>query len=283
MIIFNFQFIMASAMEMVCNTLGIDRVNMDGKIILIEEQHGTNANFLVNAILSHALKQMNVVCLVLCHNTFSHYHNIGMRLGYNLLALKEKGQVTVVEPMKIVTTNIADIRKDSVDKEKMIIPDAGSAENIDIAHRLFTCVREKYEEAAKFDESVVVIFDDINHLLDFGFSVHDVMYFVRYLRSFLALHPSSQLCILTHTYQDNSQTSNTDVVTNALKHMVHLCVTTQPFRTGHSSDASGKLTIHWRIDSIRSKYHWAEKTTHLFKLLDWQVKIGAPGAASILS
>lgn len=274
---------MASAMEMVCNTLGIDRVNMDSKIILIEEQHGTNANFLVNAILSHALKQKKAVCLVLCHNTFGHYHNIGMRLGYNLLALKEKGQVTVAEPMKIVATNIADMCKDSADKEKMIIPDAASMENIDIAHRLFTCVRKKYDEAAKFGESVVFIFDDINHLLDFGLSLHDVMYFVRYLRSFVALHPLSQLCILTHTFQDDSQTSNTDVVAKILKYMAHLCVTTQPFRTGHSSDASGKLIIHWRIDSIRLKFHWAEKTTHLFKLLDWQVKIGAPGAASVLS
>lgn len=274
---------MASAMEMVCNTLGIDRVNMNSKVILIQEQHGTNANFLVNAILSHALKQTNAICLVLCHNTFGHYHNIGMRLGYNLLALKEKGQVTVVEPMKIIASNIADMCKDSMDKEKMIIPTVASTENIDIAHRLFTCVREKYNEAAKFTEPVVFIFDDINHLLDFGLSVHNVMYFVRYLRSFVALHPLSQLCILAHTYQDESQISNTDVVANALKHMAHLCVTTQPFRTGRSSDASGKLIVHWRINSVRLEYHWAEKTTHLFKLLDWQVKIGAPGAASVLS
>lgn len=279
---------MASAMEMVCNTLGIDRVNMNSKMILIQEQHGTNANFLVNAILSHALKQTNAVCLILCHNTFGHYHNIGMRLGYNLLALKEKGQVTVVEPMKIVTSNIADMCKDSTDKEKMIIPTVASAENMDIAHRLFTCVREKYNEAVKFAEPVVFIFDDINHLLDFGLSAHDVMHFVRYLRSFVALHPLSQLCILAHTYQDESQISNRvemsqDVVANALKHMAHLCVTTQPFRTGRSSDASGKLIVHWRINSVRLEYHWAEKTTHLFKLLDWQVKIGAPGAASVLS
>ncbi|XP_072748477.1 elongator complex protein 6 [Anoplolepis gracilipes] len=275
---------MASAMEMVCNTLGIDRVNMNSKIILIEEQHGTNANFLVNAILSQALKQMKAVCLILCHNTFGHYHNIGMRLGYNLLALKEKGQVTVVEPMTTIVANIANMYEDCVIREKMIIPDAICTENIDIAHRLFTCVQEKYNEAAKFNESVVLIFDDINHLLDLGLSVHNVMYFVRYLRSFVSLyHPTSQLCFFTHTYQDGSQISNANVVANALKHMAHLCATTQPFRTGQSSDASGELTIQWRIDSIRSKYHWPEKTTHLFKSLDWQVKIGAPGTASVLS
>lgn len=269
-------------MEMVCNTLGIDRVNMDGKMILIEEQHGTNANFLLNAVLSHALKKSQAVCLVLCHNTFGHYHNVGMRLGYNLLALKEKGQVTVVEPMKIVASNIVDTCKDPTDKKEIVIPDAISTEHTDIVRKLFTYIKESYDEAAQFKESVVLIIDDINHLLDLGLSVHDTMYFVRYLRSFIASHFSSQLCILTHMYQWDSQTSDADAVANMLNYMAHLCIATKPFKTGHSSDTSGKLIIRWRIDSVRLKYHWPEETTYLFKLSDWQVKIYTPGATSVL-
>lgn len=268
-------------MAMVCNVLGIDRITMDGKTILIEERHGTNANFLVNAIVSHALKEQNAaVCLVLCHNTFGHYHNIGMRLGYNLLNLKEKGQVTIVEPMKIIVNSIADMCENSTNRTKIIIPDVTSMEHVDIAYRLFVCVKEKYDEAARLTKSVVLIIDDINHLLDLGLGVRDTMYFIRYLRSFVLSCPLSQLCILTHVYQGNLQTSNADIVANTLKYTVHLYVTTQSFKTGHSSDASGKLTVRWRTDSIRSKYHWAEETTHLFKLLDWQVKICA---VSILS
>ncbi|XP_011689331.1 PREDICTED: elongator complex protein 6 [Wasmannia auropunctata] len=269
---------MASPMAAVCNILGLDRVNMDGKMILIEEQHGTNANFLVNAILSDALKRMDAaVCLVLCHNTFGHYHNIGMRLGYNLFNLKEKGQVTVVEPMKIIASNITDMCKDFTNRTETIIPDVISTEHVDIAHKLFACVKEKHDEATRFAKSVILIIDDINHLLDLGLSVRDTMYFMRYLRSFISLYPLSQLCIFTHVYQENLQTSNADIVANALKHMAHLCVTTQPFKTGHSSDASGKLIVHWKTNSIRSKYHWVEKTVHLFKLSDWQIKICAPG------
>lgn len=270
-------------MEMVCNTLGIDRVNMNGKMILIQEQHGTNANFLLNAVLLHALKKTQAVCLVLCHNTFGHYHNVGMRLGYNLLALKEKGQITVVEPMKIAASNVADMYKDSVDKEEIVIPDAASTEHANIVRTLFTRVKESYDEASKFKESVVLIIDDISHLLDLGLSIRDAMYFVRYLRSFVASHPSSQLCILAHTYQWDPQTSNADAVANMLRHMAHLCVATEPFKTGHFGDTSGKLIVRWRTESVRSKYHWTEETTHLFKLSDWQVKICIPGAASVLS
>ncbi|XP_032669402.1 uncharacterized protein LOC116843247 [Odontomachus brunneus] len=269
-------------MEMVYNILGIDRVNMDGKMVLIEEQHGTNANFLVNAVLSDALKKGNAACLVHCHNTFGHYHNVGIRFGYNLLSLKAKGQVTVVEPMKIVASNVVDICKNSIDNEK-IIADIISREHIDIAHRLFTCIRERYEEAAKFNASVVLVIDDISHLLDLGLSVRDIMYLIRYLRSFMASYSKSQLCILTHTYQEDPKISDADMVANCLKHMAHLCVTTEPLITGYSGDASGRLTICWRIDSIRSKYHWAEKMTYLFKLLDWQVKVYAPGETSVLS
>lgn len=269
-------------MEMVCNTLGIDRVNMNGKMVLIEEQHGTNANFLVNAVLSDALKKGSAVCLVYCHNTFGHYHNVGTRFGYNLLSLKAKGQVTVVEPMKIVASNVIDICENSMGNEK-IIADIISQEHIDIMHRLFTHIKERYEEAAKFNQSVVLVIDDISHFLDLGFGVCDTMYLIRYLRSFMALHSTSQLCILTHTYQEDPKISDVDMVANCLKHMAHLCVTTEPLTTGYSVDASGKLTVCWRIDSIRSKYHWAEKITYLFKLLDWQVKVYALGEASVLS
>jgi len=272
----------------ISNILGIDRVNMNGKTILIKERHGTNANFLVNAILLHALKKMDAaVCLVLCHNTLGHYHNIGMKFGYNLLNLKEKGQVTVVEPMKIIASNITDMYKGFTNRTETVIPDVNFTGHVDIAHRFFVCVKEKYDEAARFTESVVLIIDDINHLLNLGLSLRDTIYFIRYLRSFISLYPLSQLCILAHIYQENlqtqnAQTSNADIIANALKYMTHLCVTTQPFKTGHSSDASGKLTVYWKTDSIRSKYYWLEKTTHLFKLLDWQVKICAPGAMSIL-
>jgi len=274
--------VMTSSMTMVCNILGIDKINMHGKINLIEEQHGTNANFLVNAILSHALKRNAAVCLVLCHNTFSHYYNIGMRLGYNLLNLKEKGQVTLVEPMKIIASDITDICKDFTNRMEIIIPDVTSMGHVDIAHKLFAFVKEKHDEAARFSESVVLIIDDINHLLDLGLGIRDIMYFMRYLRSFISSYPLSQLCILVHVYQGNLHTSNADIIASTLKHMAHMCVTTQPFKTGYSSDTSGKLIVHWKTDSIRSKYHLVEKTTHLFKMSDWQVKICTPGAMSIL-
>ncbi|XP_012536498.1 elongator complex protein 6 [Monomorium pharaonis] len=273
---------MTNSMAIVCNILGIDRVTMNNKTILIEEQHGTNANFLINAILSHALKRLNAgICLVHCHNTFGHYHNIGMRLGYNLLNLKEKGQITVVEPMKIIANNITDTCENSTNRTKTI-PNVTSKDHVDIARRLFECIEEKYNEVARLTKSVILIIDDINHLLNLGLSVRDIMYFMRYLRSFILSCPLSQLCILAHVYQEN-WTSNANIIANALKYTAHLCVTTQSFKTGHSIDLSGKLIVCWKTDSIRSKYHWPKEIVHLFKLLDWQVKICAPGAVSILS
>ncbi|XP_020295676.1 elongator complex protein 6 [Pseudomyrmex gracilis] len=276
---------MASSIEMVCNYLGIDKIDMCGKMILIEEQHGTNANFLVNAVLSNALKRKNAVCLVLCHNTLGHYHNVGMRLGYNLLTLREKGQVAIVEPMKTVASClVADTCNDPADGERNILPDANSERHVDTVYRLFTHVREKYEEAARFSESVVLIIDDINHLLDLGFGVLDVMYFMRYLRSFMASRSLSQLCVLAHVYRWDPETSNADMIANALKHMAHLCLTAEPFETGHSGDTSGgKLMIHWKVDSIRLKYHLAEMTVYLFKLLDWQIRITTPGGVAPFS
>lgn len=166
-----------------------------------------------------------------------------MKFGYDLLTLKEKGPVTIVEPMKIIASNIADTCKGFTNRTETVIPDVTSTEHVDIAHRFFARVKEKYDEAARFTESVVLVIDDINHLLDLGFSVHDTVYFIRYLRSFISLYPLSQLCVLAHAYRESLQTSNADTIANALKYMSHLCVATQPFGTGHSSDASDKLTV----------------------------------------
>lgn len=270
-------------METIRRTLGFDRVDMTNKMILVEEQHGTSANFLLHSVLRHALKNNQAVCLVLCHNTIGHYHNVGMRCGYNLLSLKEKGQVTVLDLMKLVISDIAnDVRKDPEGERRMIIPEVGVTGHVDVAHRLFAHVREQYEQAAKFNGSVVLIVEDLNHLLDFGLGVRDTMYFMRYLRSFVSSCPTWQLCVLVHAYREDPQHSDADMVVNALKYMAHLCVTTEPLKTGYSSNASGKLIVHWRVLPAKSMYSLMERTTRLFKLLDWQVKIFELGASSIL-
>ncbi|EZA55078.1 hypothetical protein X777_04545 [Ooceraea biroi] len=264
----------------VCKILGIDRVDMSDRKIVIEEQHGSNANFLVQSVLSNALKKKESVCLVLCHNTIGHYHNIGVRFGYDLLKLIEMGQVRVVDLMKIVLNDI-DNTCNNVPTKGMIIPNVTCTTYPEIAERLAVQIKEKCDDAERRNSPIILIIEDINHLLDLGLSVRDTIFFVRCVETYINMRPKSLLCILAHTYgKKNSECSDTDMIVNALKYESDLCVTTEPLKTGHSNDASGKLIVHWTVNAVRAMYNWPERMTYLFKLLDWQVKISTPSAMS---
>lgn len=278
--------------ESVCTALGIDKVDMRGRLVLIDEQHGSDANFIINSVLSRAVENGHGICLVLFHNTFGHYHNVGMKLGYNLTVLRDRGQVNVVEPMKIIAQNVEDLGHDAVDADGMEIGGAlrpGDEDNFkdfnvtkldaNLVRQLFLPVRNSCREALKSQESVVVIIDDLSHLFDIGLSLRDVWYYTRYLRSLMEYEPTLSVYIMTHTYRAHTDSCQPDMIAVGLKHMAHLIVTVEPLVTGHANDINGKLSVNWKIDNIRRENNWAEKSTYLYKLSDRQVKIFVPGSS----
>lgn len=279
--------------DAVCSALGIDRVDMRGKLGLIEEQHGSDANFLVNSVLSRALENGQDVCLVLFHNTFGHYHNIGMKLGYNLNVLRERGQVTVVEPMKMIASDIEELGHDSIDAANVIFrrsvkpaePSTRSSLTLDtgMLRRLVLPLWRKCLEVADTTKSVVMIVDDLSHLFDLGLSLQDVWYYVKYLNSLMNHAPTLSLWIMTHTYKADPETCQPDMIAVGLKHMAHLVITVQCLSTGRPNDSVGRMCVWWKVFAIRGKYNWAEKTTYLYKLSDRQIKVFAPGATVALS
>ncbi|XP_015111827.1 elongator complex protein 6 [Diachasma alloeum] len=281
--------------DSVCRAIGIDQVDLRGRMVMIEEQHGSDANFLINTVLSHALEKGQGICLVLFHNTFGHYHNVGMKLGYNLNVLRERGEVTVVEPMKTIMQNIEELGHDAVDASKPelsenfrrimednVIPDAMKLDEHLVRH-LFVALKAKYFEAAKVRESVTVIIDDLSHLFDMNLSLTDVWTYVKYLRSLMQFEPKMSVCIMTHTYRTNTDSCQPDIIVIGLRRMAHLNIMVEPLSTGHANDISGKLTVVWRMDSIRKKHHWPERMTYLYKLMDRQIKVFTPGAKEALS
>ncbi|XP_034948507.1 elongator complex protein 6 [Chelonus insularis] len=275
--------------------LGLEQVDLSGKLIMIDEHHGSDANFLVNAVLSKSLEKGRGICLVLFHNTFGHYHNIGMKLGYNLNILRERGGITVVEPMKSIlysveelghdsvdpgTTELEEKIRDSFDNTKMPCP---TKLNENLVQHLFASLRDQYYEVKKVNENVTIIIDDITHLIDLNLSLKEVWFYTRYLRSLMEIEPKLSMCILGHSYQTDANNCYSNMVVTVLRRMAHLYVCTEPLSTGHSREISGLLSIVWRVASIRKQYHWADRTVYLYKLLDRQIKLFTPGGTPLQS
>lgn len=274
--------IMASRVDSISNVLGVDRIDMRGKMILIEELHGSDGNFLLSSIISNSIKKDHGICVVLFHNTFNHYHNVGMKMGYNLMTLKEKGRLAVVDPMNTILSEVELLCEDKLDINDSVLVKRDTKVNTRIVYQLFSIVRGKCHELLEDNDSVLIIVDDLASLCDMGLNLTDCMLYVRYLRSLVNAKPSSQLCVLTHTYQNDAQICVPNALANGLKYMAHLIVIVEPLKTGYSSDASGKITVTWRIHSVRREYHWPENCIYLYKLMDRQVKIYAPGTEANL-
>ncbi|KAF3426749.1 hypothetical protein E2986_00907 [Frieseomelitta varia] len=227
-------------MDSVSNVLGIDKVNMDGKLICIEEQHDTNANFVLSSIISNALKRNYEICFVLFHNTMNHYHNMGTKFGYNLTLLKEKGKVTIIEPMKIIAFNMEYIYEQTANN---------------IVHDIFVIIKSELDKIIQSNEHVVIIIDDLSHIYNFGCNLKESISLIEY-------YNVSQLCVVMHTYKDENSFSN--ILTHGLKYIAHLFIKTEPLETGYSSNASGNITINWKIDDVRIKYNWPEIVKYKF-------------------
>lgn len=253
-------------MDSVCNTLGIDKVDMDGKLILIEERHNSDANFLLSSIVYNAVRKNCGICFVLFHNTFNHYQNVGMKFGYNLTSLREKGKIAVIEPMKEIVSNVECMQERATS----------------IINNIFMAIKSECNKMTNEGRSVLIIIDDISHFYNLGCDLNESVHYVRCLRSFLGQFPLFQLCIVTHTYNSELKSCVPNVFANGLKRMAHLIVKTEPLQTGYSSDASGNVTINWRISNIRMTYNWPEIAKYMYKLSNRQVQIYAPGT-SVLS
>ncbi|XP_058803757.1 elongator complex protein 6 [Phymastichus coffea] len=251
-------------MEDVREAIGIEKVDMSGKLIFVEEHHKADANFIYHTLTSHCMEKNNIICFVLFHNTFGHFHNVGMKLDYNLKKVQDKN-VKVIEPLRLVTRNMEMSTSNLVKELAGIIQ--------------IKCISTEKESV---DQKVYVIIDDLSHLFDIGLSMEDVWLFTRYLRSFVKQEPFFTVCIGSHIYKSLGHQCLPNLAAVVLKHFADLIISVQPLETGFSKSASGKVIVYWKASNERHKFKWPKETMYLYKLLDRQVKLFEPGSSCIM-
>ncbi|KAJ8683605.1 hypothetical protein QAD02_019397 [Eretmocerus hayati] len=267
-------------MQEVKEAIGLDKVDLSGKLLLIREHHKTNANFILNSIISHCKDENSMTCLLLFHNTFGHFHNIGMKLGYNLRK-ESTSRVKVVEALKIISKNIHQISGVQCDDPPRF--DIGNNNN-DLVQKLAQVVKTEFFNASKEYDSqkIYIIIDDLSHLFDMGLETEDVWLFIRHLRSLVEQEPSLVMCIATHVYEATEELCQSNVLAMSLQYFAELVVDVLPLGSGYSKDISGKMIVSWKSPIERLKFRWPEKSTHLFKLYDQKVKLFAPGSSLVM-
>ncbi|XP_014220143.1 elongator complex protein 6 [Trichogramma pretiosum] len=267
-------------MEEIREAIGINKATTSGSLIFIEEHHQSDANFVLQAIIAHCKEKNHMLNLVLFHNTFGHFHNVGMKLGYNLKK-DLNNTVNVIEPLKVISKNIHLQNSDNI-KENLEFDITNKSTHL--VNQLVQIIKDECISKAKemSEQKVYLIIDDLSHLFDVGLNVQDIWYFIRCIRSFINDEPLLTLCVTSHVFDSSLEFCETNIIANVLKHSADLVIVVRPLETGQSREISGKLAVYWKSESERLRFKWSEEMTYLYKLHDREVKLFAPGSSRIM-
>lgn len=86
-------------------TCGLTDKRLPG-FVLLRESSGTDGSFFVSSILGQQLKAspQSKIVLVAAHHGLGHYHSVGLRLGYSLTQVCDRGRVRCVDVMKMIAS-----------------------------------------------------------------------------------------------------------------------------------------------------------------------------------
>ena len=221
----------------------------NSKVVTVSELAPDKAGFVLHHFISRWLKTGQKVVIVGLEHSFGHYHSVGIKLGYNLLKLRENGQVVFYEGLKkIMDLSLADSSPFQFDD-----PDLSS-------------LKPLYQEISSLvSDNTLVVLDQVSILTSLGLTIPSVFTFCHYLVTSLASRPSCQLVIRLHQSGDKS-----GQLVRLIQQMAGLNLTVTGLHTGQSRDVSGVLTVNTGGDQRTSQ----------FRVEDKNVKIFAPGTSS---
>uniref|UniRef100_UPI00398EE959 elongator complex protein 6 isoform X2 n=1 Tax=Pristiophorus japonicus TaxID=55135 RepID=UPI00398EE959 len=246
-----------------------------GKGVLLCDKQ-TDGSFLVHHFLSFYLKGCKV-CFLGLVQSFNHYSLVAQKLGVNLSAAREKGQLVFLEGLRSSLDLVLGDRQDITPQSPSPLQFLSSS-NASL-QCLYEFVRisllETSETTWKFS---VLIVDDLSVLLSLGVSAVSILNFMHYCRATVCSKLKGNLVVLVHDMEDLEDEENNFVV-KSLSHQCHLKLQVEGLATGYCKDIHGQLTITWRSPSPVK----AEKNvTKIFqyKIQDKNVTFFARGTSS---
>lgn len=226
------------------------------KFVLIQENSGADASFLVVSLIGSCLKhQQNGVVLVCLHHIGQHYISAGARLGINIGAVRDKDRIVFVEPLADIGQNFLTSQYVSEPEEKVI-------------DSLQHTIKENAEQQLNSKENVTIVIDNVAMLLDLGFTMDSVRRFCHRL-----VHMGNER--ISIVLKINTCNLYTDLVRSVEDYAVsdyHVA----KMKSGEFHEVDGKIIFKKRGDNLRHT-----RKTILFKVGDKNIKIFQPGEIGV--
>lgn len=250
----------------IISSLELDKESLDGKVIIINENSGCDANFFFSCLMSKQIKEGGGICLVNVHNDFNHFHNIGLKIGYNLNKLKDVGSIHNIDFLQMVSDAVSN---NVYDKCIDLTSDNESSSS------LYKLIENTLFTLHKTHKSVCIIIDDITNFLNLNYTMSDINKFVQKCKS-LTLQNTSSFIMGLHTTSTNNPNY---AMIRMFYYIADIVCEVSPLSTGRSVDVSGSFKIirPWINDDLMTLNKNTSMNYYLFKLFDRGVKVFAPG------
>lgn len=226
------------------------------RCVLIQENSGADASFLVVSLIGSCLKQQqNGVVLVCLHHIGQHYISAAARLGVNIGAARDKDRIVFLEPL-------ADIGQNFLTSQYVCQPEDT------VFTSLFDTIKENAEQQLATKQSVTIVIDNVAMLIDLGYQMDSVRRFCHRLIHMGDERVSIVLKINTCNLYANLIRSIEDYA-DADYHVAKM-------KSGEFHEVDGKIIYKKRGDNLKHTIK-----TILFKVGDKNIKIFQPGEIGV--
>ncbi|XP_072932003.1 elongator complex protein 6 [Epargyreus clarus] len=236
--------------------LELDKELFSSKVIVAKEINGCDSSFITSCVLGHCVKNKKAVFVILTHNSFMHYQNIGLKMNYNLQKSVDSGFVQFYNAGN-------EILDKTLANEELLLQD------------LILKIEKEIRSMQEKHGMVNVILEGVSHLFDLQFTLKDVNTICKVIIDMIREFDNS--FFLCHCNVAN-ESDVTHILANLLSHKSNTIVEVESLSSGLSAEVSGHVTIKHPTQKFEHLFTLEQKSyQYLFKLFDRGVKLFAPG------
>ncbi|NWS18646.1 ELP6 protein, partial [Pachyramphus minor] len=213
-----------------------------GRFTLLRDTR-TDGSFLVHHFLSFYLRAGCKVCFVALLQSFSHYSIVAQKLGVNLTAAKERGQLVFLEGLK----SCLDLVFGEEEEEQPGQPSPLQFLSTSDLRALFDFVHVSLSapDSGAWKGPVLLV-DDLSVLLSLGATPVAVLDFIHYCRVCVCSQLKGNVVVLVHSSEDSEDEEN-ELVVKSLCHHSDLILWAEGLATGFCKDVHGQMKIIRRV------------------------------------
>lgn len=239
----------------------------DFPLTVITDSLNCDGGFLLHHWLSLYTKGLHPIVLVGIENGFTHYFNIGKKLGINLAEAHAKGLFSFINLLSNPYSWTDEVTVEG--NPSITTISTQHSFTLEGGTPFYDLYNHICQVANKHNGKICLIFDNINYLLHYAHSPLMVLEFIQYCSAYVQENKGS-LVAFVHSDTDDT------IFLNTLKHRASLCIDVCALSTGYSTEVDGELKF-----SIHPINHLLQNSTQKtltspptlqYKLLETSIK-----------